>query len=72
MKVKNLLYYFSISMAIILLGVFICVFIVILFTPYNVVLREPNIFIASVELISCVIALFGMILLCMEMINDGK
>ena len=72
MKLKNLLYYFSISMAIILLVVFICVFIVILFTPYNVLFIEPNMFITIIELIACVISLFGMVLLCMEMINDGK
>lgn len=72
MKTKNLLYYFSISVSIMLLITFICVFIVFIFTPYNVLLIEPNGFTVSIELTSCVIGLFGMILLCNEMINDGK
>ena len=73
MNEKRILFYFSVCTAMVTLIIFIFIFMLLLFIPsVSIVLNESNAFIVIVELLICIISLFGLILLCVRLVNDGK
>ena len=73
MNKKKMFYFITIPFVLIPIIVCISILSVILFTPYDeLIIFENNKFIAIIEFLACLIGLFILSLLYIEVLRDGK